>query len=303
MDNKKGLMGLTFLFWRPFLTIIFRFPLLPCWQLLPSQAATTSVHTVLNNDTWRQELNTRGEKKETDNFQVINTRKKQQELVIQSVMPEQDPRSAQTSITPTDFPFPWRPRSFCGSPQPAQGGFPEKLSVICGQEAKSRSSPLPRCSQQHWRCYYRNLLPSLDRNSGFHLSERSTSLSSTPQNARIQILQCRLKILPLPQQEALPSPILWGQPAWKPLLAASSSFPLPMSKGRTQLQSTVCINVQNSYCTNASLTKHFGNILFCTLAVLLSLFTMNCFLGRGIFHLLSFAVETHHALRSGCSWI
>lgn len=117
-DSKKPLM---FLLLRPFLTTIFRFLLLTCWQLLPSRAATTSVHTVLNNDTWRQELNTLGERKETDHFQVINTRKRQQELVIQSVMPEQDPRSAQTSITPTNFPFSWTPRSFCGSSQPAQG--------------------------------------------------------------------------------------------------------------------------------------------------------------------------------------
>lgn len=177
--------------------------------------------------------------------------------------------------------------------------------TLCDLWAGSKEQELPSSKMQP--ATLQMLLQksaSLSRQKFWISSLRKIYLSfSTLQNAWIQTLQCRLKILPLPQQEALPSPILWGQPAWKPLLAASSSFPLPMSKGRTQLQSTVCINVQNSYCTNASLTKHFGNILFCTLAVLLFLFTMNCFLGRVIFHLLSFAVETHHALRSGCSWI
>lgn len=144
--------------------------------------------------------------------------------------------------------------------------------------------------------------PLSRQNSGFHLSETTTSPCPLHTTLEFKSLLWRLKILPLPQQEALPCPILWGQAAWEPLLAAGSSFPLPMSKGRTQLQSTVCINVQKSYSTNVLLIKHFVNTLFCTLAVLLFLFTMNCFLGRVIFHLLSFAVETHYALRSRCSW-
>lgn len=171
--------------------------------------------------------------------------------------------------------------------------------MICGQEAKS-SSPLPRCSQQHHRCYYRIYIPLQAEILDFISQRELLVLLHTM--LEFKTLLCRLKILPLPQQGGLPSLILWGQPLWEPLLAAGSSFPLPVSKGRTRLQSTARIDVQKSYSTNVLLTKHFGNILFCTLAELLFLFTMNCFLGRVIFHLLSSAVETHHALRSRCSW-
>lgn len=221
-------------------------------------------------------------------------------------MPEQDPRSAQTSITPTNFPFPWRQRSFCGSSQPAQGimkggGFSRETlcDLWAGSKEQLLSSKMQPATSQMLLQY---LHPSLGRNSGFHLSETTTSPCPLHTTLEFKSLLWRLKILPLPQQEALPSPILWGQAAWEPLLAAGSSFPLPMSKGRTQLKSTVCIHVQKSYSTNVLLIKHFVNTLFCTLAELLFLFTMNCFLGRVISHLLSFAVETHYALRSRCSW-
>lgn len=119
----------------------------------------------------------------------------------------------------------------------------------------------------------RYLHPSQGRNSGLHLSRGTISSSPPPLQTMLEFksLFWRLKILPLPQPEALPSPILWGQPAWVPLLAAGSSFPLSMSKGRTQLcfhtENIVCINIQNSYFNNILLTKHFGNILFCILAV------------------------------------
>lgn len=86
----------------------------------------------------------------------------------------------------------------------------------------------------------------------------------------------RLKILPLLQQEALPSLILRGQPAWVP----PSSQQLPSSlyeQGKDTVvfterisENTVCISIQNACVSNLLFTKHFGNILFCILAVVLS---------------------------------
>lgn len=44
---KDSNNSLKFLFWRTFVTAIFRYFLLTCWQWLLSWATTTSVHTVL----------------------------------------------------------------------------------------------------------------------------------------------------------------------------------------------------------------------------------------------------------------
>lgn len=223
-DSKKGLM---FLLLRPFLTTIFRFLLLTCWQLLPSRAAPTSVHTVLNNDTWRQELNTLGEKKETDHFQVINTRKRLQELVIQSVMPEQDPRTAETSSTPTNFPFPWTPRSFCGSSQPAQGimkgGFSRE--TLWDLRAGSKEQ-LPSSKMQPAMLLLQNLHPSPSRNSGFHLSDRTTSSSPLHTILEFKTLLCQTQdsSIPSARSSSFPSPLrtacLWTSPSSRQLLSS-----------------------------------------------------------------------------------
>lgn len=121
-------------------------------------------------------------------------------------------------------------------------GLSANLYVTCAQEAKS-SSLLLWCSQQWHRSSYRICIPLKAEILDFISQGGLLATSPPPLQTllNLKVLFWRLKILPLPQQEELPSPLVCGQPTWVPLLAAGSSFHLSVSKGRTQL----CFHTEN----------------------------------------------------------
>lgn len=123
-DSEKSVM---FLFWRTFITAFCRHFLLTCRSGFLHELPQLLCAQCRNNYTQTQELHTLWEGKETDQLQVVNTRKRHQELVTSSVMPEQgSQRCTRRSVGfyPSHVLLPWRPkRRVSGSPLPGQGAM------------------------------------------------------------------------------------------------------------------------------------------------------------------------------------